>query len=284
MMMSFSTTATQSTKKKNSDRLQPLGNTNEGNGSVKITDVRVEDEGTYTFRFEYYQLNWGVMWNYVAFQTRVGKGTTLQVHVRPNIRRIWKEFDNSGRPSVLKCEAEAKPEPKISWLNPQGQLVNAVDLLNHSKPPNGLITKISSLNIMGEGQDGVYICMVENKYAKVQKHLIIEESEKNNITRFSNKSKLWFIVGGVAAVITPLVLLLIVFKWRCQSSREGSVARAEAVIQELGDDGANTYLTPGKDQCRESDIPLYETLQIESIAMSPVPPSAESETNVSQTV
>uniref|UniRef100_UPI00358EA5B9 CD276 antigen homolog n=1 Tax=Myxine glutinosa TaxID=7769 RepID=UPI00358EA5B9 len=264
------------------NRLQPIGDPKEGNGSVKISDLRLEDEGTYTFQFEYYELKWGVFWNYVSFQTKMGKGTKLQVHVRPNIRRVWKEFDKSGTPDLLKCEAEAKPEPNISWLNPQGRLVDSGDLLNH-REPNGLITKISSLNIMGEEQDGVYICMVENKYAKVQKHLIVEGPQKsNNTAHSSNKSNLWFIVGGVAAAIIPLVLLLVVYKWRCRSSREGNVARAEAILQELEDDVGNTYLAPGKDRCEESEIPLYETLQIENISMLPIPPSAESETNVSQ--
>ena len=60
-------------------RIQTVGNPSEGDGSVRIRDLKREDEGTYMCRFEFTERkgSWG--WWSASFDAIYGKQTRLRV-------------------------------------------------------------------------------------------------------------------------------------------------------------------------------------------------------------
>ena len=59
-------------------RIQTVGNPSKGEGSVRIRDLKMEDEGTYGCRFEFYQSE-SQRWEHVGFEPRSWKRTMVQV-------------------------------------------------------------------------------------------------------------------------------------------------------------------------------------------------------------
>uniref|UniRef100_UPI0035901A09 uncharacterized protein n=1 Tax=Myxine glutinosa TaxID=7769 RepID=UPI0035901A09 len=114
-------------------RIQTVGSLSEGDGSVRIRYLKIEDEGTYRCRFEFDEWRSSLSsWHHGALEARKGKETTVRVDVYPKILHVWREFVNSSTSWKLFCEAEAKPRPNITWWNPQGHLVNGSEEQPHT--------------------------------------------------------------------------------------------------------------------------------------------------------
>uniref|UniRef100_UPI00358F6940 uncharacterized protein n=1 Tax=Myxine glutinosa TaxID=7769 RepID=UPI00358F6940 len=169
----------------------------------------MEDEGTYTCSFQY--KNRGKTY---VLATRKGNETKLRVNVRPRVVDLRIEFMNDNTSSRLFCKAEAKPRPKVTWLNPKQHLVDASEVLVDKNVPNKLQI-ISILNITGETPSGSYSCLVENKYGRARRH-IFYKGLKYEIT-------LHVIVGWSAILILYLLSIFAfgscIYKKKCKMIR-----------------------------------------------------------------
>uniref|UniRef100_A0A8C4R1B7 Ig-like domain-containing protein n=1 Tax=Eptatretus burgeri TaxID=7764 RepID=A0A8C4R1B7_EPTBU len=156
-------------------RIEPEGNPSSGDGTVRIRHLRMADQGRYLCRFEWTKSN-GVE---DGFTVRKGKETNLQVDVRPNILNISSEFVNSNKTWKLFCEAEAKPEPNITWWNPQGLLLNASQMLVDEIYINKTENIKSRLIITNELLEEKYECLVQNKHGADHDYVYIEQKTQD---------------------------------------------------------------------------------------------------------
>ena len=107
------------------------------------------------------------------------------------------------------CEAEAKPKPNITWLNPKGLPINGTKITSSTNVQNefphsiSVYNIISVFNITEENPEGKYTCLVENKYNKAQDHVI-------HLITTGNGSSQWIVVGCSIALILVLLLLFAV--------------------------------------------------------------------------
>uniref|UniRef100_A0A8C4NDJ5 Ig-like domain-containing protein n=1 Tax=Eptatretus burgeri TaxID=7764 RepID=A0A8C4NDJ5_EPTBU len=168
-------------------RIQSLGNSNMGNGSVRIRDLKMEDQGMYKCRFEFYMWGgWFSRWNYDGFQAGTGKDTNVRVDVRPKILEVHREVMNSSTSWKLFCEAEVKPTPNISWRNPEDLLGNGSEILVNLKYQNELQMIITKHNITEEDRDGNYSCLIWNQLS-VEKEFIFYKSLRPKILEIWNQ-------------------------------------------------------------------------------------------------
>uniref|UniRef100_UPI00358F7EF9 CD276 antigen-like isoform X2 n=1 Tax=Myxine glutinosa TaxID=7769 RepID=UPI00358F7EF9 len=179
-------------------RIQTVGSLSEGDGSVRIRYLKIEDEGTYRCRFEFDEWRSSLSsWHHGALEARKGKETTVRVDVQPKILDISKEFVNSSNSWRVICEGEAKPGPNITWLNPKGLPVNGAKIASSPNGKNGLQNITSTFTITGEDPEGQYTCLVKNKYGMAQDHVI----------HLTNTGKQWIVIG--CSIALSLVLLLL---------------------------------------------------------------------------
>uniref|UniRef100_A0A8C4R3S2 Ig-like domain-containing protein n=1 Tax=Eptatretus burgeri TaxID=7764 RepID=A0A8C4R3S2_EPTBU len=161
-------------------RIQIVGNPSEGEGTVRIRDLKMEDEGMYVCRFEFtiLKMTWfsGDKWRPSGFQAKEGKRTELRIDVHPRILHIWREVVNSSTSWRLLCEAEAKPRPIITWWNPQGLLVYGSESVVSPNDQNQFQI-VSSLNMRRGDPEGKYSCLVRNKYGVAKDFVFFEELE-----------------------------------------------------------------------------------------------------------
>uniref|UniRef100_A0A8C4QVM4 Ig-like domain-containing protein n=1 Tax=Eptatretus burgeri TaxID=7764 RepID=A0A8C4QVM4_EPTBU len=189
------------------ERIQTVGNPSEGDGSVRIRDLKKEDEGTYGCRCEFREWrSWWSSWHRVGFEAREGKQTRLRVDVSPKILRIWKDFVNSSTSWRLFCEAEAKPRPNITWWNPLGHLLDGNEMKENTHHQNESQIIISSYNITGEDPGGNYSCLVQNQHGTVKRFVFSGAFEGTSETR-----GITGIVIGCSTALILVLLLLIVF-------------------------------------------------------------------------
>uniref|UniRef100_UPI00358E7B96 butyrophilin subfamily 1 member A1-like isoform X1 n=2 Tax=Myxine glutinosa TaxID=7769 RepID=UPI00358E7B96 len=156
-------------------RIQTLGSTSDGDGSVRIRDLKMEDEGMYMCWFQFYEMvNWSKRkWRHAKFKAGRGYRTRLQVDVRPAILHIWMTQENSSSTIQLECKGEGKPSPSIIWRNPHGHLVETS--IVHKNPR--ISSVVSVMNITGEDPPGNYSCTLENKHGMEQKFVTYKGSE-----------------------------------------------------------------------------------------------------------
>uniref|UniRef100_A0A8C4QDM5 Ig-like domain-containing protein n=1 Tax=Eptatretus burgeri TaxID=7764 RepID=A0A8C4QDM5_EPTBU len=138
-------------------RIEPVGNPSSGDGSLQIRDLRMEDERTYVCRFQWTNSDG----REEGFESRHAKRPKLQVDVHPKILRIQSDFNSSTSWGLL-CQAKAKPSPNITWLNPQGHLINEGEATVVAMDQNK-IRYVSFLNRTEDDPEGNYTCLVKNK-------------------------------------------------------------------------------------------------------------------------
>uniref|UniRef100_UPI00358F39CA cell adhesion molecule 4-like n=1 Tax=Myxine glutinosa TaxID=7769 RepID=UPI00358F39CA len=188
-------------------RIQTVGILSGGDGSVRIRDLKMEDEGTYRCRFEFYELrSWWSSWHHGALEARERKQTTVRVDVSPKILHVWREFVNSSTSWKLFCEAEAKPRPNITWWNPQGHLVNGSEVMEIQNHQNELQKIVSSYNITGEDLEGNYSCLVKNQHGTADGFVMYGEMEGTSEERGTTGAMI-----GCSTALILFLLLLIVF-------------------------------------------------------------------------
>uniref|UniRef100_UPI00358EDC66 sialic acid-binding Ig-like lectin 15 n=1 Tax=Myxine glutinosa TaxID=7769 RepID=UPI00358EDC66 len=187
-------------------RIQPMGNASDGDGSVKIRDLKMEDEGIYICRFEWKTS----MMTVDGFQARKGMQTQLRVDVRPEILRIWKESENSTNSEKLFCEAEAKPGPNITWMDPLGRPVELSETMVGPDDPNEIRNIVISLNLTGQEPPGNYTCLAENQYG------VVQELFNYEVFRSPSKARhvLWTVLGGIIGAVALAALMAFACKWR----------------------------------------------------------------------
>uniref|UniRef100_UPI00358EA5C3 neural cell adhesion molecule 1-A-like n=1 Tax=Myxine glutinosa TaxID=7769 RepID=UPI00358EA5C3 len=138
------------------NRIKPVENPRKGDCSVRIRNLTMEDEGMYVCRFEWIESNGHTS----GFETRHTKRTNLQVDVRPKILKMRSDVN----PWSLVCEAEGKPSPNISWLNPHGQLVIGRKITRSQIIVQNKMKYHSSMNLTEEDPEVNYTCLVKNKH------------------------------------------------------------------------------------------------------------------------
>uniref|UniRef100_A0A8C4QTV5 Ig-like domain-containing protein n=1 Tax=Eptatretus burgeri TaxID=7764 RepID=A0A8C4QTV5_EPTBU len=171
-------------------RIQGVGNPSEGDGMVRIRDLKMEDEGTYVCRFEFHEKMFFLSSHISScgFEAMEGKRTRLR-------------FVNSSTSWSLFCEAEAKPRPKITWWNPQGLLLN------------GSETKIiSGYNITREDPEGNYSCLVQNQHGTGKGFVFYEGFEGTSETRGITG----ILVGRSSAIILVFLLVFVLIYYLCK--------------------------------------------------------------------
>ena len=130
--------------------------------------------------------------------------------MRPEILRIWKESENSTNAEKLFCEAEAKPEPNITWMDPLGRLVELSETMVGPDDTNQIQNIIISLNLTSQRPTGNYTCLVENQYGVVQELFNYEVFGRPSKTRHV----LWTVLGGIIAAVALAALMAFACKWR----------------------------------------------------------------------
>ena len=126
--------------------------------------------------------------------------------VRPKILNISTKFVNSSNSWKLFCEAEAKPEPNITWWNPQGLLLNASQILVDKMYPKKPQNINSSLIITNDLLEGKYKCLVQNKHGADHKFVYFEQ----NPQEISCTLVLWSTLLSLVVVVVVVVLLLLI--------------------------------------------------------------------------
>uniref|UniRef100_A0A8C4WZP1 Ig-like domain-containing protein n=1 Tax=Eptatretus burgeri TaxID=7764 RepID=A0A8C4WZP1_EPTBU len=122
--------------------------------------------------------------------------------LRPKILRIQSDL-NSSTSWGLVCQAKAKPSPNITWLNPQGHLINegeaTVVAMNQNK-----IRYVSFLNRTEDDPEGNYTCLVKNKDGTTTGNVIFDIPFCK-----APEEVLWFFI--VSSVSLFLILLVLFF-------------------------------------------------------------------------
>uniref|UniRef100_A0A8C4RB79 Ig-like domain-containing protein n=1 Tax=Eptatretus burgeri TaxID=7764 RepID=A0A8C4RB79_EPTBU len=157
-------------------RIQTVGNPSDGDGSVRIRYLKMEDEAMYKCQFEFDQSVKGRKCHRTKFQAKKDNRTRLKVDVRPAILHIWMTQENSSSTVELECKGEGKPSPSIIWRNPHGHLVKTSIVHENPSIPN----VVSVMNIRGEDPPGNYSCTVENEHGMEQKFLMYKGPKSKN--------------------------------------------------------------------------------------------------------
>uniref|UniRef100_A0A8C4Q3W3 Ig-like domain-containing protein n=1 Tax=Eptatretus burgeri TaxID=7764 RepID=A0A8C4Q3W3_EPTBU len=158
---------------------------------------------------------------------------------------------NSSNSWRVVCEAEAKPKPNITWLNPKGLPINGTKITSstnrQSKFPNSISVYniISFFNITEEHPEGKYTCLVENKYGQENDHVIFITAPPPQ----SNTTSQWIVVG--CSIALGLVLLLLfavglhIYKKKRNHSQEQR-GRSNYLCHSLHQDERNaSFCCPG---------------------------------------
>uniref|UniRef100_UPI00358F8726 sialic acid-binding Ig-like lectin 15 n=1 Tax=Myxine glutinosa TaxID=7769 RepID=UPI00358F8726 len=251
-------TSTNYTHRSFDGRIQSVGNPSEGDGSVRLRDLKMEDEGTYGCQVEFHweMYHWSPYLYCSTFEAIEGKRTILRVEVRPKIMDVWREFVNSSTSWRLFCEGEAKPRPTITWWNPHGFLLNGSETAISPNNQNELQKIISSYNITGEDPEGKYSCLVQNRHGTVKRFLFYGEFE-------GTRGITGIVIGCSSAIVLILLLLfvLLYFLYKKQGNpAEGNSTQADAELHESGQRHEASYMALKKKHCDESQSQLYETL------------------------
>uniref|UniRef100_UPI00358F4DF5 uncharacterized protein isoform X2 n=1 Tax=Myxine glutinosa TaxID=7769 RepID=UPI00358F4DF5 len=196
-------------------RLDPQGDASRGNGSLKVSELKMDDEGTYICVFEFYETTWLHWWTVsrmesANFRTFEGNPTHLRVDVRPEILDISTEFVSSSTRGRLLCEAAAKPEPTITWRNPVGHIFDSSEVLLASTDSRKVQRVIGILNITEEHLVGMYVCQVENHHGMAQNYVIYHGSGPPSKLRVV----LWVIIATLAVAAGLVLFLVFVQRWR----------------------------------------------------------------------
>uniref|UniRef100_UPI00358EAD7C sialic acid-binding Ig-like lectin 15 n=1 Tax=Myxine glutinosa TaxID=7769 RepID=UPI00358EAD7C len=231
-------------------RIEPVGNPGEGDGSVRIRNLTMEDQGRYRCRFEWRKSNGPKD----GFTTGKNKLTNLHIDVRPKILNISRAFVNSSNSWKLFCEAEAKPEPNITWWSPQGLNLNAsqvgVDEMYPKKPQ-----KIySSLIITNKLIEGKFKCLVQNMHGEDHKYVTFEQKSQ----KVSWSLVLWTTLLSIVLLLLLLTVGFYIFQKKCKNQgRTGCTGTSDIQEQDQSDD--KTYMGLAKtSQVPES--PVYERI------------------------
>uniref|UniRef100_A0A8C4R596 Ig-like domain-containing protein n=1 Tax=Eptatretus burgeri TaxID=7764 RepID=A0A8C4R596_EPTBU len=209
------------------ERIEPVGNVSSGDGTVRISHLRMEDQGWYPCRFEWTKTNG----KKDGFTVREEKETNLQVDVRPKILNISSEFVNSSNTWKLFCEAEGKPEPNITWWNPQGLLLNASQMLVDKMYPNKTQNIKSRLIITNDLLEGKYKCLVQNKHGADHKFVYF----KQNAQKVSWTVVLW---STLLCLVLLVLLTLGFFISKKKYKNQGT-----SPLQNPKEEGEVTYVT-----------------------------------------
>uniref|UniRef100_UPI00358FBE6A uncharacterized protein n=1 Tax=Myxine glutinosa TaxID=7769 RepID=UPI00358FBE6A len=231
-------------------RVEKMEKPEQGLWSMKINNLRVEDENTYVCRFMYNESEDGGNWRISGFDARQKIRTKLRVDVQPKILDISKEFVHSSNSWRVICEGEAKPGPNITWLNPKGLPVNGAKIASSPNGKNGLQNIISTFNITGEDPEGQYTCLVKNKYGMAQDHV--------------NTGKQWIVIGCSIALSLVLLLLFAVGLHIYRKKRnpgEGNSTQADVELRESGQREEASYMALKKKHHEESQHQLYDNLR-----------------------
>uniref|UniRef100_A0A8C4Q2G2 Ig-like domain-containing protein n=1 Tax=Eptatretus burgeri TaxID=7764 RepID=A0A8C4Q2G2_EPTBU len=194
-------------------RLNSQGDPSQGDGSLTVSELKMEDEGTYICVFEFFESSWLHWWRSLEtakFMIFEGNPTQLRVDVRPKILRVWKEFMKSSNSWRLFCKVEAKPEPNITWWNPKGLLVHLSEIPVSSNEQNELHKIIGSYNLTEEEPAGNYSCLVENQHGVAQEHVMFKGSV-NHVPGILMAVVGWSIVLSLA-LIFALVLGFCIYR------------------------------------------------------------------------
>uniref|UniRef100_UPI00358E0683 limbic system-associated membrane protein-like n=1 Tax=Myxine glutinosa TaxID=7769 RepID=UPI00358E0683 len=183
------------------NRIKPVENPRKGDCSVRIRNLTMEDEGMYVCRFEWRDSNGHTN----GFETRHTKRTNLQVDVRPKILKMRSDVN----PWSLVCEAEGKPSPNISWLNPHGQLVIGRKITRGGINVQNKMNYLSSLNLTEEDPEVNYTCLVKNKHGNAMGDVtFVIPSVRPKILRIQpelNSSTSWRLLCEAKAKPSPTI-------------------------------------------------------------------------------
>ena len=129
---------------------------------------------------------------------------------------------NSSNSWKLFCEAEAKPEPNITWWNPQGLLLNAsqmfVDTMDLKKPQ-----KInSSLSITNKLLEENYKCLVQNKHGADHKFVYFGQKPQ--------KVPWTMVLWAALLSLVLLILLLTVGLFICKKKYKNQGEKSESTF------------------------------------------------------
>uniref|UniRef100_UPI00358F8390 sialic acid-binding Ig-like lectin 15 isoform X2 n=1 Tax=Myxine glutinosa TaxID=7769 RepID=UPI00358F8390 len=246
-------------------RVEKMEKPEQGLWSMKINNLRVEDENTYVCRFMFNESEYGINRGKSGFEPRNGKRTKLRVDVHPKILNISKEFVNSSNSWRVVCEGEAKPGPNITWLNPKGHLVNETEIALSPNGQNGLQNIISTFNITGEDPEGQYTCLVKNKYGTAQDHVIFTPTAAPQ----SNDISQWIVIGCSIA-LGLLLLLLFAVGLHIYRKKRNQMEESQALDGTTSNQGPN-----------EADELTYATLAIKmNETPRPAAPNQSEDTSI----
>uniref|UniRef100_UPI00358FB078 uncharacterized protein n=1 Tax=Myxine glutinosa TaxID=7769 RepID=UPI00358FB078 len=214
-------------------RIEPAGNPGEGDGSVRIRNLTMEDQERYQFRFEWTKSNGKKDGCSIPESRR----TNLQVDVRPKILNISRAFVNSSNSWKLFCEAEAKPEPNITWWSPQGLKLNAsqvgVDEMYPKKPQHFM----SGLIITNKLIEGKFKCLVQNMHGEDHKYVSFEQKSQ----KVSWSLVLWTTLLSIVLLLLLLTVGFYIFQKKCKNQgRTGCTGTSDIQEQDQSDD--KTYM------------------------------------------
>ncbi|XP_040183203.1 sialic acid-binding Ig-like lectin 12 isoform X2 [Rana temporaria] len=222
---------------------QLMGNPDNGDCTLKITDAKEQDSGTYHFAFEYGKDN-------NRKHSYISKIITIQVTDPPSIIITTPEMQNhistdrttnqevtvqEGSSLALKCLVDSNPEAQVTWMKGEKNVL---------KKGNGSEVMLYLSKIPTSGADK-YHCLAENNLGAMNKTI--------NIIVQSDNTKYFVIAGvvGIAALLLVAVTLKLLLRSRTKNTEEENKAK-------------NHISTDNQYDCKPDD--LYENTEFGSDA------------------
>ncbi|XP_067099666.1 butyrophilin subfamily 1 member A1-like isoform X1 [Osmerus mordax] len=174
----------------------------QGNVSLKLLEVKLEDEGSYTCR---------------VVKDSQEKETVIHLSVGMvsiPVVSILAVYDTG---LVLQCVAKSwYPEPEVEWRESKGQLLHA-DVTQTDKDPDGRYTVRSKVTVQ-KTDTNMFTCRVELQGLNQTRETEILVPDQLFLLKGGSYDSIVLTIAIVAAIIVICIVLFCYFQKKCTSS------------------------------------------------------------------
>ncbi|XP_072113536.1 uncharacterized protein [Mobula birostris] len=197
------------------DRYELVGNPEQGNASIKVTDLRLNDNSKYFCH----------VWFKNAKTTVIQDETSLQVEVPATILSLTLVTDDTG--ATLVCKAEGNPPANITWI----------DLENSTLPMSSSEMRITGdLESVGKlvlpRPRGSYRCVAANQHG----------NDTREIHLAKKGTSAWVLARYIVVSTLTLVHLVVFVVWFLKKAADNNGWTMEIPDKVTGREGNSLFL------------------------------------------